>query len=262
MGESLLISLIILIASLIQSTAGFGFALLAVPLLSLFMPMTDVVPTIVILSTVTNLFVSWEQRKSLKIREMLPLFIAGIAGIPLGVWGLKTFDQELLKALVGLIILVTSAALFFDWKISFSRKSLSLVTAGLFSGVLGGSLSMSGPPIILFLTNESYDKNSFRANLTLYGIITNLFALAAFAMGEILTTGAGRTAVIGSLPLLIGTAGGIVLSRKLGELSFKRGVLVLLALMGVITAVKGIGGLGGLEKPTCMYLKHIVYIYV
>ncbi len=244
LDELLPISLIILIASLIQSTAGFGFALLAVPLLTLFMPMTDVVPVIVMLSTVTNVFVAWEQRKSLKIREILPLLIAGTAGIPLGVWGLKNFDQELLKTLVGFIIFSTSAALFFDWKISFRRKGLSLITAGLLSGVLGGSLSMSGPPIILFLTNESYDKNSFRANLTFYGIITNIFALAAFAMGGILTSAAGQTALMGCLPLFIGTAGGIGLSRKLGEVSFKRGILVLLALMGVITAVKGIGGLG------------------
>ena len=45
---------------------------------------------------------------------------------------------------------------------------------------------MSGPPIVLFLTNEGYPKNRFKANLVLYGIITNIVAMINFFFGKLI----------------------------------------------------------------------------
>ena len=45
--------------------------------------------------------------------------------------------------------------------ISINNIKLSYGIAGFISGVLNGSLSMSGPPIVLFFSNEGFDKNFY-----------------------------------------------------------------------------------------------------
>jgi len=50
----LIISVIILLTSVIQATAGFGFALLAVPLMVLFIDLHEAVIIATLLGTVSN----------------------------------------------------------------------------------------------------------------------------------------------------------------------------------------------------------------
>lgn len=240
MSAILLISITLFAASFLQALAGFGFALLAVPLLTLSLPITVVVPAILILSTMTNLSVAVDKRKTLRLRDIAPLLIAGIIGIPIGVKLLVLINPDFLKILVGLIVVVTATCLYFDKKISFRNKKLAFTITGLTSGIMGGSLSMSGPPIILFLTNEGYDRDTFRTNITFYGIITNLVAITSMQLSGLLTQQVWHVVAIGLLALATGSTLGILASAKINEQHFRKFVLIMLALMSSITAINGL----------------------
>ena len=53
--------------------------------------------------------------------------------------------------------IVTGLAMVGGAKVKFRNKLVSFGFAGLFSGILNGGVAMSGPPIVLFLTNEGYE---------------------------------------------------------------------------------------------------------
>lgn len=55
--------------------------------------------------------------------------------------------------------------LFFGFQKNFKNENIPKLIIGFVSGILGGAVAMSGPPIVLFLTNKREKKNSFRVNL-------------------------------------------------------------------------------------------------
>lgn len=240
MSTILLISITLFAASFLQGMAGFGFALLAVPFLTLSLPITVVVPVILILSTVTNLSVAIEKRKSLRLKEIAPLLAAGVIGIPVGVKLLILINPELLKVIVGLVVVITAICLYFDKKITFKNRKTAFTVTGLISGIMGGSLSMSGPPIILFLTNEGYSRDTFRANMTFYGIITNLVGITSMQFSGLLTEQVWHVAAIGIFSLALGSALGIAVSKNVNEQHFRKFVLIMLAAMSSLAALDGI----------------------
>jgi len=80
----LIISVIILLTSVIQATAGFGFSLLAVPLMVLFIDLHQAVIIATLLGTVSNFGQAWQLRHH-HDREISKIFIiASFLGAPFG----------------------------------------------------------------------------------------------------------------------------------------------------------------------------------
>ncbi|MFA9399410.1 MAG: sulfite exporter TauE/SafE family protein [Clostridiaceae bacterium] len=233
-------ALIIFFASVVQGATSFGFALVAASLLTFLFPMKIVVPMVVICSFVNNIIVVYSTKHFINIRNVWLMILFGILGIPIGVFGLNTIDPELLKLIVGILILITSISMAKGYKIKFKRKNLSYGLTGFISGVLNGSVSISGPPIVLFLSNEGCDKNEFRANLALYALITNGLTIIVFAIDNLLSTDMVSIFAIIFLPLLLGSFLGLFISNKIPDKYFKKIVLFLLIIISIVTIIKSI----------------------
>lgn len=150
---------IILIASLIQGITGFGFALVAVPLLSLFIPeIKDITPVIVIYSLITNIIIVYRSRKYVELKKIIPLIIFSIIATPLGTYILISFKVKTLKFIIGIIIIITALAMLKNFKIKIKNEKISYGIIGILSGILNGSTGLSGPPVVLFLTNQGEKK--------------------------------------------------------------------------------------------------------
>jgi uncharacterized membrane protein YfcA len=228
-------SLIIFLAGLIQGITGFGFALIAVPLLAFFIPLKTVVPLVVILSLVTNLFIFWETRKQVRLGEIRIITIFGLVGIPFGIVALQLLDSNLLKATVGMLITLTALAMFFGFKVKLRHRTLSSGMAGFLSGFFNSSISMSGPPIVLFLANEDSSKGEFRANLTAYAVITNIVTIGSFLFSRVIDPDVFGHSFPMLPGLLAGMGLGMVAARRINERIFRSIVLGLLVITGIVT---------------------------
>ena len=101
---------VLFLATLIRSAFGFGEALVAVPLLALFIPVTVAAPLAVLVSvTVAGLVLlrDW--------REVHPgaagrLILATLPGIPLGLLLLTTVAEPVVKAALAAVIITFSAS--------------------------------------------------------------------------------------------------------------------------------------------------------
>lgn len=229
--------LIIVIASLTQATVGFGFSLLAVPLLTFIIPMKTIVPLVVVYSFLLNIIVALSAREYIRVNKIWLMILFSIIGIPIGVYGLKSIDSEILKIIVGVLICITSLSMVKGYKVKFRRVKTSYGITGFISGMLNGSLSMSGPPIVLFFSNENYTKNEFRANLALYGVITNIITIFIFIYSKLLTEDMLGIIGINIIAIFFGSYLGIIISRKIYEYHFEKIVLVLLTIIGLVTVV-------------------------
>lgn len=231
----------ILLASLVQGITGFGFALIAVPLLSLFIPeLRNITPIIVIYSFLTNIIVLYKTKQYIDLKKILPLVIFGILATPIGTYILLYVNVNTLKIIVGAIITVTALAMLKNYKINIKNQNISYGVVGLLSGLLNGSTGLSGPPVVLLLTNQNTDKDVFRANLTFYGIATNIFAIILFVSEGIINNSVINFKVLYLPALIIGVFYGIKISSKINETLFKTITIYLILILGLYTVISTI----------------------
>jgi len=227
-------------ASVISGLTGMGFALISVPILILFLPPRSVVPLILLLSGISNLLVVLKTRKWLEPGRFLPLLVTGVIGATLGTKLLVLVDTHSMTMAIGLVSVLSSLGLLLGLGRPVRREQLGLACTGLLSGMLGGSTSMSGPPVILFLANQAVEKQVLRANITLYFVVLSVSALpsqiASNLIGEHLVTYA-----VVLLPVLtLGTLLGIKLSAKVEEEAFRKVVLSVVTVAGVTAIASGL----------------------
>jgi uncharacterized protein len=235
------IFLSILLAAFTQGITGFGFALIAVPLLSLFIPqLKNITPIIVIYSLITNIIIVYRSRHYIDLKKVIPLIFFGIVATPLGLFILIYANVRILKLAIGLIIIITAFAMLKNFKIKIKNQNIAYGIVGVLSGLLNGSAGLSGPPVVLFLANQNTDKDVFRANLTSYGIATNIFAIILYILKGIIKTSTLHFTILYLPALIIGVSIGIIVSSRIKEGTFRKGTIYLIGLLGLYTVLSSI----------------------
>lgn len=228
---------IITAAALVQGITSFGFSLLAVPLLALILPLNQIVPMLVIFSLVLNVIVFSKLTGTLDKKQIILLVSFGLMSIPLGIYALKVVDESLIKLTVGVLIIVSSIAMNFGLKVKFKNQNIAYGLTGFLSGILNGASSLSGPPVILLLSNEGVDKANFRKTLATYFMTLNFFSIPLFVMNGLITSEVMMTSVQLFPALLIGTLTGLKVGNKIPEHIFKKTTLALIFVMGILTLI-------------------------
>jgi uncharacterized protein len=153
---------------------------------------------------------------------------------------LTQLSKEALQVAVGLAVIAAAA-----WQLRQGRERPALPAAagwaaGFVSGALTTSISVSGPPIVLWLEARGVRPEEFRASLAASFLVLNLAGGAVLIGAE--GTGALDAGVV--LPLLalvaVGYVVGAVLFRRLDRDRFFALVLVLVALTGLASVVAGL----------------------
>ncbi|MHC4880204.1 MAG: sulfite exporter TauE/SafE family protein [Planctomycetota bacterium] len=158
-------------ATLVRSTLGFGDALIAMPLLAFIIPLKIAAPYIAALSVFNAIVILAQEWRHISFREMKPLIIASLCGIPFGVWMLRDGDPRIVTGLLAVLVLSFSI-----WNLC-RPDSLQLQTDrsaplfGFISGVLGGAYNTAGPTLVIFGTLRRWPTQRFRANLQSYFIV-------------------------------------------------------------------------------------------
>ena len=132
----------------------------------------------------------------------------------------------------GVLVIVSGVLLWLGWRCSIERKSLRFCVGAL-SGFLNGCISLSGPPVAIFLSAGDVPKNVFRASMSAYFLSLNIATMAVFAGEGILDV--PYFALLGCLAPVtaLGTLSGVCLSRLFPERIFRAAVMVLIIVSGL-----------------------------
>ena len=198
-------------------------------------PAAAAVPVLSVTSIFLNLLVYLRARRSLDLKWIVPLLVSGVAGIPAGIWLLRTADESLLKAVIGAVVTLSALVFLFGARLRVRRERLVMIPVGLLSGVLNGCTTFSGPPVILFFANQNVAKHRFRAGLAAYFLILNIVAVPAFAAGGVLTLETAGNAALLFPGVVAGSLLGIHLAGRVPQETFRRIALTALALLGTVS---------------------------
>ena len=174
--------LVIFFATLIRSTFGFGEALVAVPLLAIFIPIEVAAPVAVLMSiTIAAVVVAQDWRK-IHMRSTGWLIMATLLGIPIGLMLLTSSHQRTVKAILGIFIVGFSA-----YSLMVKRppelpsdKRAWLLGFGFCAGVLGGAYGMNGPPLAIYGSMRRWSAQQFRATLQGYFLPASIVGMAGY----------------------------------------------------------------------------------
>ena len=183
----IILILVILFASTVKTTVGFGFALVSTPLLLPILDLTIIVPIIMPLVLINDYIIAIENKQYLKPDKILPIAGSAILGIPLGIIILSNLDMYVLKIIISIIILIAALFLFTGKTITIKRERLTSMFAGFFSGILVSTSGLSGPPITIFLINQKWEKLDFRNNLALYFSIIDTVTVISLIISGFIT---------------------------------------------------------------------------
>lgn len=236
--------LIVFIATLIRSTFGFGESLVAVPLLSFFMPLDIVVPLGVLISITVAGVIMLQDHQKVDIKSAKWLIIFALPGIPLGLLLLLTGTEVLTKCLLGFILLIYSAYSFVKksaiQQIELKTAQRWLVICGLLSGVLGGAYGLNGPPLVAYGNKRGWDNKQFRATLQAYFLPISLITMLGYGYQGLWTPELGHDYLM-TLPVVLPTIFfGRYLNHRIKKGSFLQYIFAGLAIIGLILFFQGL----------------------
>lgn len=235
MEDLIILVLVVLIASLLQTSTGYGFSIIGTPFLLLIYPAHTAIQVNIILSICLSAFMIFKIRNEVDKSLLIKLIKGSIAGLIFGIFMYLFLDIRLLKMIVGALILVLTILLIF--KLTIKRtNSRDFLTGGI-SGLLTTSIGVPGPPLLLYFSGAKIDKTTLRSTtLTYY-----LFVYFASLVMQISFGGTTSETWISSFlaipPLFAGIMLGQLLFKWISQNTFRIITYVILIFTGIYLLV-------------------------
>ncbi|SDI17606.1 sulfite exporter TauE/SafE family protein [Aliiruegeria lutimaris] len=195
---------IIFIAGCVRGFAGFGAALVFVPLAALFIPPVWVIVVIMTADIIGAMTLAPRALRDAGLRDVSALTLGCTICLPFGIMVLERMDPEAFRWVVALVALAMVALLASGWRhhVTFSRTALAGIGGA--SGFLGGFTGQPGPPVILAYLGGEYAAARIRANTLLFLLAFDILLVAALHFRGLLEIHAVVLGLILMIPSTLG----------------------------------------------------------
>ncbi|HHY28494.1 MAG TPA: sulfite exporter TauE/SafE family protein [Desulfitobacterium dehalogenans] len=250
-------------ATFIQVLTGFGFGLVAVPLLLFVLPSQQALLAGMILSMMASILQGFKTRHLARWDLIFRLLLLSIPGLAIGV-ALSGFMNEVyIKGVVGIILLGYVSYQWVQLKSSASEKEIPMTTAlveedgekarekvpkegninvsskgftlvAFSSGLLNGLAAIPGPPVVALLIKH-LSKDAFQATTVNFFFFQYAMTTASkiLVFRESFTLSFGIVLVSMILAVILGYVAGQPFRKKINEAQFKKLVYGLLLVIGL-----------------------------
>ena len=229
--------LLVAAAALLAGTSGFGFGLIATPLLLLSgFSLPFVVTVNLLVSVATRISVAVRLRRSVDPVRAALLVAGCVPGLYAGARILGAVDARTLELGAGIVVMAAAAALMYAERHPPRGPGRAAPLAGGFlGGVLGTTTSLIGVPPALLLARQRLAARSFFADVAIYFVAAGAIALAILALdGDF--DGGGAKAFVYWLPrVLVANAIGTTVGLRVPERIFRVTTLGLSFAAGALT---------------------------
>jgi uncharacterized membrane protein YfcA len=181
-ATTLHVLLVVSLATLFRSAFGFGEALIAVPLLALFLPIRVAAPLAVLVSITIAAVVVVQDWRKIHVRSAGWLVGATLFGIPVGLWLLTSPHQATVKIALAISILAFSIYSLLGRRPPELKDDSKawLLGCGFVAGVFGGAYGMNGPPLVIYGAMRRWSAQHFRATLQAYFLPASVIGMAGY----------------------------------------------------------------------------------
>jgi uncharacterized protein len=222
-------------AAVVRGYAGFGFSLLSITALSIFLAPREIIPSIFVLEVGASIHLLATAWRDVHWRSLGWLAAGCLAGTPLGVYALARVPPAPLTVALAAVVVLVALLLARGFALKSMPGRVATVGTGLASGLLNGSLGIGGPPVIIFFFGSPAGVATGRASMIAYFLFTDALGLAWQWRDGLLDRHVIERALLYAPPLLAGVWLGDRAFAGVDPLHFRRWVLRLLIVLAGLT---------------------------
>ena len=231
---ALLVALIVFLAAMLRGFTGFGFALAAVPLLSMILPPARAVPIVVLLGAIVSLSDLRGNWHECDWRSMRWIVGGLVAGTPLGIQLLTNLPADQVRLAIGVLIAASVVLLGAGLRLPERPPVLLALGVGAVSGIVKGLAAMPGPPIVAYFLALPQAHKIARPSIIIAFSATGLLGLTGLLLRGLIHVDMILLSLTGLPSLLIGS--------RIGAIGFRRSSprvhrLVALIVLGLLAAM-------------------------
>lgn len=235
MTTLLALGLVVLVGAVVQSTLGFGIAVVAAPMVVMAAP--ELMPgSLLVLGFVLPVVQLLTQPRDIDTRLLGRALLWRVALTPVGVLLVSVLPAAGIAAAVGLLVLVCVGLSLVRVDATATPRNAGL--AGAITGVSGTAAAIGGPFFALVLQHERPER--IRATLAAFFVVGSAVAMLGLAVGGEMTSAQLRAGLLWVPFLLAGHALAGPVRRRVDHGRMRTGVLSLCAVASVVVLVRAV----------------------
>jgi uncharacterized membrane protein YfcA len=228
-------------AAFVTGVAGFAFGMVAAGIWLHALAPEQAATLIVAYALLVQGHATWKLRHTINPPRLLPFVIGSAAGIPVGLAILEWVPAARLRTCVGVLLILFGLYNLVRPKMPDMKRAGRVADAfiGLLNGLLGGSTGLGGILPTIWCVLRGWPRDEHRAVSQPTAAATFLMSILTFGGAGFVTPGTAELFVIGLPVLVVGTLLGWAFYGKLNEASFRKVVLSLILVSGVMLLATG-----------------------
>ncbi len=172
---------VLFFAYFIRGIAGFGSALIAVPLLAIFFPVSQVVPLIALWDWLASVSQGLPHRRLIRWPDLLPLLPFTAMGVLSGLYLHKVLAAGSLTLALGVFVLLYAVYALLPLP-PLAGGRVFAAPAGFMGGMVGALFGTGGPFYVIYLTLRGLSKTEFRTTVATIFVIDGFCRIAGFTL--------------------------------------------------------------------------------
>jgi len=242
-GLELLYSILIVIAAAtVIGTVGFGFGLVAVPVLLLYLePQQTVVVSNSLIGIVMAMVLvrTW---RHLELRASVGLVLGGMAATPIGVLALNSASAGALRVTIAIVIIFLGILSLSNIQLPFAQRRPAGPVFGFLTSLAVTTIGIGGPLGAIYSIAQRWKAETVRAVLALFFLTSDLMAFGLYAATGLV--GRDTLANIGIMTpgLLVGFGVSAVLVNRINDRIFRYAVVAVIVVAGSVILVRELTG--------------------
>lgn len=235
----LLLSVAVFLGAFVSGFAGFAFSAVAGAILLHTLLPIEAVPLMMACSVGVQATNLWALRRDIEWRQSLVLVLGGVLGVPIAVWLLQNTDARTFREVFGLVVMIYAGYMLFRPSLStlnlMNRSRNALVGFG--GGLIGGLTAMPGALPTIWCDMHGVPKNQQRGLVQPFIAAMQIFALALMLTHHSVSVRVFANLLLSIPALTAGAVLGILAFRNVSEQIFRRLILLVLLVSGLLLVV-------------------------
>jgi uncharacterized membrane protein YfcA len=227
----------IAVGSFGKALTGFGLPLIAIPVMASVIGVETAVVTMVLPSTVSNIWLVWTHRRQAKaIQGLWPTLVAGACGIFAGTWILSALDERALSLILAgwIAVYLLSLLVRGGVHIPMAKGKYLSPPVVLVAGGVQGATGIAGPIVAPFFHAFRLEPPAYVFVISVVFLVFGFSQFAAMSTLGLFTMDRIIGGLIALVPVVIATPLGIRLSRTISRRAFDICIILILLGMGTL----------------------------
>lgn len=224
------------IAAFLQASVGFGYAILAMSLMPLILPMRLSSAISAVTVVAIGLQMVMMLRKNLNWHEVAVPVLCCMLTTNLGVYILMNYPEKILRVILAVFLLFLSVYFIISQKnkVEIKKSLKNDIIYGLLTGISTGMFNIVGPFFMVYYFSICKDNLNFKANIELSFLVAGLYSTALhFFYGNMLLKDMPFIASSAVAAVVAGFIG-LRLFRRINREVVRKAIYIVLPMMAII----------------------------